>query len=104
MSIFKLIVAAVRRLACPPPPPPVPTEAEIDAALQKEAERRGGIHLNWRESIIDLLTLLDIDSGFHNRSYLWIDLGGNGVYVGSAEQNIWMIQQVRHRFAAGHLD
>lgn len=109
MIIFKLIAEAIRHLVCndPPVPPPVkpfPSEAEIDAALAKIAQERGAIDLNWRESITDLLVLLGIPNMFHARGLLYNELGGAGAYSGTAKQNVWMIQQVRLRFAEGRLD
>lgn len=109
MIIFKLIVSAIRHLVCndPPPPPPVkpfPTEAEIDAKLSAIAVERGLSRLNWKQSIVDLLTLLDIKNDANTRALLYGELGGESPYQGTAEQNVWMIEQVRHRFAAGNLD
>jgi Domain of unknown function (DUF3597) len=109
MIIFPLIVRAIRALICndPPPPPPVkpfPTEAEIDAKLSAIAESRGLTQLNFKTSITDLLVLLEIPNMFHARGLLFNELGGDGEYKGSAQQNVWMIEQVRQRFAAGRLD
>lgn len=109
MIIFKLIVDAIRHLVCndPPAPPPVkpfPTEAEIDAGLAKIAEQRGLKNLNWKNSITDLLVLLQIPNMFHARGLLFNELGGAGEYKGTAEQNVWMIGEVRKRFAAGKID
>lgn len=109
MIIFPLIVRAIRHLICndPPPPPPVkpfPTEAEIDAKLAAIAIERGLTRLNWRESIVDLLTLLEIKNDANTRALLYDEMGGASPYQGSADQNIWMIDEVRHRFAAGKID
>jgi len=109
MIIFPLIVRAIRYLICndpppPPPPKPFPTEAEIDANLTRIAQERGLSRLNWRVSIVDLLTLLEIKNDAHTRALLYDEMGGASPYQGSAEQNVWMIEQVRHRFAAGKID
>jgi len=48
--------------------------------------------------------VLDIPNMFHTRGQLYDELGGEGEYKGTAPQNSWMIQQVRHRFAAGQID
>jgi hypothetical protein len=109
MIIFNAIVRAIRHLVCndPPAPAPVkpfPTEAEIDAALRKLAEQRGQKGLDWKNSITDLLVVLEIPNMFHTRGGLYNDLGGEGEYKGTAEQNVWMIHEVRNRFAAGKID
>lgn len=109
MIIFKLIVDTIRNIVCndPPPPPPVkpfPTEAEIDAALTKLAEQSGQKSLDWKNSITDLLVVLQLPNMFHARGLLYNELGGEGEYKGSEAQNVWMIQQVRRRFAEGRID
>lgn len=109
MIIFPLIVRAIRALICndPPPPPPVkpfPTEAEIDAKLSAIAKAERLSHLNFKTSITDLLVLLEIPNMFHARGLLFNELGGKGEYAGTSQQNVWMIEQVRQRFAAGKLD
>jgi hypothetical protein len=109
MIIFPLIVRAIRHLVCndlppPPPPKPFPTEAEIDAKLSEIAAARGLARLNWKQSIVDLLTLLEIKNDANTRALLWNEMGGASPYQGLAEQNVWMIEQVRQRFAAGKID
>jgi hypothetical protein len=110
MIIFPLIVRAIRALVCdhqpapPPAPPPFPTEAEIDTKLSSIAKELGLTDNNFKESITDLLVVLGIPNMFHSRGLLYNELGGEGEYKGSAAQNTWMIQQVRHRFAAGLID
>jgi hypothetical protein len=109
MIIFPLIVKAIRHLICndppaPPPPKPFPTEAEIDAKLADIAQARGLARLNWKESIVDLLNLLEIKNDANTRALLFDEMGGAGPYRGSAEQNVWLVEAVRHRFAAGKID
>jgi hypothetical protein len=109
MIIFPLLVRAIRHLICndpppPPPPKPFPSEAEIDAELARIAQERGLWRLNWRESIVDLLTLLEIKNDANTRALLFDEMGGAGPYRGSAEQNVWLIEAVRNRFAAGKID
>ena len=110
MIIFKAIVSAIRALVCdhqppaPPAPPPFPTEAEIDAKLSSIVDDLGLKNLDWKNSITDLLVALGIPNMFHSRGLLYNALNGAGEYKGSAEQNVWMIQQVRRRFAEGRLD
>lgn len=110
LIIFPLIVAAIRHVFCndppapPPAPPPFPSEAEIDARLAAIVSERGLKNNDWKNSITDLLVVLGIANRFHTRGLLYDELGGEGEYKGTAPQNTWMIQQVRHRFAAGQID
>ena len=101
--ILRLIVNAIRRALHPKL-----TESEIDDAigrLAKEyANKRGGERLNWRESLVDLLKVLEIDPSFDHRNHLWGELGFRDKYEGSEQQNTTMIQEVRRRFANGELD
>lgn len=105
--VLSLIVAAVARILgraprpqAAPPLPPL-TEAEIDAALAAEADRRGLASLDWRHSIVDLLALLEIRNDFSSRVALWVDLDLAEIYTGSDKQNMLMINEVRQRWAAG---
>lgn len=49
----------------------------------------GADRLNWRTSIVDLMKLIGVDSGFENRKALAQELGRED-YTGSAEDNIWL--------------
>jgi len=109
MIIIPLIIRAIRHLVCndlppPPPPKPFPTEAEIDAKLAEIVEARGLKGNDFKNSITDLLVVLEIPNMFHARGLLFNELGGDGEYKGSADQNVWMIGEVRKRFAAGQID
>lgn len=80
-------------------PPDSMTKLELEAALTKRAAENGQ-DLNWRESIIDLLKLLDLDSSLGARKRLADDLGYNGTAAdGSAEKNIWLHKAVMQRVA-----
>jgi hypothetical protein len=50
--------------------------------------------LNWRESIVDLLKLLDLDSSYAARRQLAGELGDPGGYTGTAEENIALHKKV----------
>lgn len=107
MIIFKAIVAAIRHLVCDeapaPPLKPFPREAEIDAKLAQIVTERGLIDNDFKNSITDLLVVLGIPNSFHARGLLFNELGGDGEYKGTADQNVWLIQQVRRRFASGDI-
>lgn len=63
--------------------------------LDKKANGR-----NWRESIIDLLDTVGMDSSRGARRLLAIELGYKGEYTGTEEQNIWLHGEVLKRLAA----
>jgi uncharacterized membrane protein len=71
------------------PAAPVDVEAIIEAAVKAKGEKS-----NWRVSIVDLLKALDIDSSFAARKELADELKYKGAYSGTADQNIWLHQEV----------
>jgi Domain of unknown function (DUF3597) len=70
------------------------TRAEVEAMIQKKAEETGRTNYNWKQSIVDLMKLLDLDSGLPARKQLAQELGYTGKLDGSAEMNIWLHKQV----------
>lgn len=77
------------------------SDATMDVALEKRAAEKGQ-SLNWRDSIVDLLKLLDMDSSVDARRRLAIELGYSGnAEDGSAEKNIWLHKAVLQKVAAG---
>ncbi|MDO8301411.1 DUF3597 domain-containing protein, partial [Lacisediminimonas sp.] len=57
--------------------------------------------LNWRTSIVDLLKLLDIDSGLTARKELATELGCPADLMGdSAQMNMWLHKTVLAKLAA----
>ena len=63
-----------------------------------ESER--GVKYNWRESIVDLMKLLKLDSSFGARKELAKELGYTGDSNDSASMNIWLHKQVMQKLAA----
>ena len=56
--------------------------------------------LNWKESIVDLLKLLSLDSSFAARKELAIELGCPSEKMGdSAQMNTWLHKTVLRRLA-----
>jgi hypothetical protein len=53
--------------------------------------------VNWRESIVDLMKVLGVDSSLGARKKLAQEWGYTGTLNGSAEMNIWLHQQMIHR-------
>jgi hypothetical protein len=71
---------------------------DIDAVLKDMAGKKGGGG-NYRESIVDLLKLLDLDSSLDARKELAKELNVNAGAHGSAEQNIALHKAVMKKVA-----
>jgi dihydroorotase-like cyclic amidohydrolase len=56
--------------------------------------------LDWRKSIVDLMKVLDLDSGLGARKELAKELGYTGDMNDSAKMNIWLHKQVMNKLAA----
>ena len=76
------------------PPPQVDVEGVLETMAQDN-----GQSLNWRQSIVDLLKLLSIDSGMANRKALAAELGYSGDTEDSAAMNIWLHKAVMGKLA-----
>lgn len=122
MSVFGDIMSKIFRhpqaKAAPRPAPqaaPAPAAAPspAQAAAQTTAEapavdvgavlevmaKDNGQQLNWRQSIVDLLKLLSIDSSLANRKALAAELGYSGDTEDSAAMNIWLHKAVMRKLA-----
>jgi len=73
-------------------------DVDIDAVLSQLATQKGGGG-NYRESIVDLLKLLDLDSSLNARKELAQELNVNAGAHGSAEQNIALHKAVMRKVA-----
>src|SRR5688500_3911928 len=71
---------------------------DVDKVLGDMASKKGGGG-NYRESIVDLLKLLDLDSSLNARKELAQELNVNAGAHGSAEQNIALHKAVMRRIA-----
>jgi hypothetical protein len=71
---------------------------DIDAVLVQLAAKKGGGG-NYRESIVDLLKLLDLDSSLNARKELAEELNVHAGAHGSAEQNIALHKAVMIKVA-----
>lgn len=67
----------------------VDVAAVLDGAVQKSGQT-----LNWRNSIVDLMKALGLDSSLDHRKELAQELGYTGELNGSAEMNTWLHKQV----------
>ena len=73
-------------------------EVDVEAVLTKMEEAKGE-HLNWRESIVDLLKLLDLDSSLSARKQLAEELNVHVAADGTAEENEALHAAVMAKFA-----
>ena len=71
---------------------------DVEAILDKLASERGE-KLNWRQSIVDLMKLLGLDSSLANRKQLAQELNYTGDTNDSASMNIWLHKQVMRKLA-----
>lgn len=72
---------------------------DVTAQLEKKAAATSQ-KLNWRTSIVDLLTLLEIDSSFSARKELATELGcPPDLMRESADMNVWLHKAVLKRIA-----
>jgi hypothetical protein len=70
------------------------TRDQVEAMIQKIADDTGRTNYNWKQSIVDLMKLLDLDSSLNARKELAQELGYTGELNGSAEMNVWLHKQV----------
>ncbi|BCI65461.1 DUF3597 domain-containing protein [Acetobacter aceti] len=71
---------------------------DVDAVLTALAAKSGQ-QLNWKESIVDLLKLLGLDSSLDARKQLATELKYTGDQNDSATMNVWLIKEVRQKLA-----
>jgi hypothetical protein len=76
------------------------TRQEVEATI-KALAANSKEDLNWRQSIVDLMKLLKLDSSLTARKQLAQELGYKGELNGSAEMNIWLHEQVMIKLAEG---
>src|SRR5262245_10089089 len=69
------------------------TSQEVEAMIAKIADEADEDY-NWKQSIVDLMKLLKLDSSLSARKQLAHELGYKGALDGSAEMNIWLHQHV----------
>ena len=74
------------------------SKADVEAILAKLADEQDEDY-DWKRSIVDLMKLLKLDSGFGARKQLAQELGYTGALDGSAEMNVWLHKQVMTKLA-----
>lgn len=70
------------------------------AALLDQKVAAKGEKLDWRNSIVDLMKAIDLDSSLSNRKELAKDLNYTGDTNDSASMNIWLHKQMMDKLAA----
>ncbi|MCI0753103.1 DUF3597 domain-containing protein [Teichococcus vastitatis] len=78
---------------------PVPTQQVDVAAVLSDMASKNPQQLNWKQSIVDLMKLLGLDSSLDNRKALAKELGYSGDMNDSASMNIWLHKQVMNKLA-----
>ena len=73
-----------------------PDDVDVKAVLRELAKSKKQ-KLNYDKSIVDLLKLLDLDSGLTARQKLAKELGYSG---GSSKMNVWLHKEVMRQLAA----
>jgi hypothetical protein len=80
--------------------PAAPAGGQVDvAAVLDRLAGEAGQKLDWRKSIVDLMKLLKMDSGFAARKQLAQELHYTGDTKDSAAMNIWLHKQVMLKLA-----
>ena len=74
------------------------SKQEVEAMIEKIADAQDE-DLNWKQSIVDLMKLLKLDSSLGARKQLAKELGYTGALDGSADMNIWLHKQVMTKLA-----
>jgi Domain of unknown function (DUF3597) len=92
-SSVSAATAAVTGGGAAPKPQPM-TREQVEGMIQKIADSTGRKDYNWKQSIVDLMKLLDLDSSLAARKELAQELGYTGKLDGSAEMNVWLHKQV----------
>jgi len=114
MSVFKSIMNAIFGEAKAAPAADAPATAgtapqagaaasteQVDvAAVLTDLAAKNPEKLNWKQSIVDLMKLLKLDSSLNARKELAQELGYTGKLDGSAEMNVWLHKQVMAKLAA----
>ena len=78
---------------------PLPAGGVDVAAILNDLAANNKQKLNWKTSIVDLMKLLDLDSGLSDRKELAQELNYSGDMNDSASMNIWLHRQVMNKLA-----
>jgi hypothetical protein len=79
---------------------PAAAQAQVDvAAVLTDLASKNTEKLDWRNSIVDLMKLLKLDSGLSARKELAKELNYTGDMNDSAKMNVWLHKQVMVKLA-----
>ena len=79
---------------------PTAAQAQVDvAAVLTDLASKNTEKLDWRNSIVDLMKLLKLDSGLSARKELAKELNYTGDINDSARMNVWLHKQVMVKLA-----
>ena len=79
---------------------PAPARSQADvAAIMDELAARSDEDLDWRTSIVDLMKLLELDSGLAARKQLALELHYAGSMSDTVAMNIWLHRKVMAKLA-----
>jgi hypothetical protein len=81
-----------------PKPGAAQPQVDVEAVLTKLASQNKE-KLEWRNSIVDLMKLLDLDSSLSARKELAKELNYTGDTSDSAKMNVWLHKQVMVKLA-----
>jgi Domain of unknown function (DUF3597) len=101
-SIFgkKEEAAQVEQVAAAAAPTPAAGIAQVDVEeVLTNLAAKAGRPSNWKTSIVDLMTLLGLDSSLAHRVELATELGYTGDTKDTATMNVWLIKQVMKKLA-----
>jgi hypothetical protein len=96
-SAAKTVGAVVSSAAAATATQPM-AQVDVEATLTKLTSQQKE-NLDWRKSIVDLMKLLNLDSGLNARKQLAQELGYKGDMNDSATMNVWLHKQVMQKLA-----
>src|SRR5688500_12306698 len=76
--------------------PPAPAPVDIARMLDERA-RAHEARTDWRHSVVDLMRLLDMDSGLDERQALAAELGWPGNPSATGAMNVWRHREIMMR-------
>jgi hypothetical protein len=85
--------------AAPGAAPAALSDVDVEAVMNQLAAESSQ-KLNWRESIVDMMKLLGVDSSLEHRKQLATELKYSGDMNDSASMNIWLHKQLMQALAA----
>jgi hypothetical protein len=93
-AIAETVSAATTAVAGGAAKPQPMSREDVEEMIQSIADNTNRHNYNWKQSIVDLMKLLDLDSSLAARKQLAQELGYTGALDGSAAMNIWLHKQV----------